>query len=81
MHWLSFCFDSLQSCSQIYKHKILYLNYNNLFFSNDLLNNRLKINGCVEKYYGEMVALIQKCHKSSLVLIFYAMQQALSYHT
>jgi len=49
----TFCVDSLESCSQRYKHKF---NYNDLFFSNDLFNNRMKINGCVEKYYGEMVA-------------------------
>jgi len=30
------------------------------FNYNDLFNNTLKINGCVKKYYDEMVALIQK---------------------
>jgi len=52
------------ACVTVQNHVAKYIsvkfykfNYNNLFFSNDLLNNRLKINRCVEKYYGKMVAL------------------------
>jgi len=44
-----------------------------------MFNNSLKINGCGKKYYGKMVALIQKYYKRSLVLVFSAMQQALSH--
>jgi len=40
----TFCINSLESYSHIYKRKFRKFNYN------DLVNNRLKINGCVEKY-------------------------------
>jgi len=40
MHRLYICFDSLESCSQIYKCKISLIL---LHFFNNLFNNRLKM--------------------------------------
>jgi len=52
----TFCIDSFEPCSQIYKRKFHKFKYNNLFFFFiDLFNNRLKMNGCVEKYYGKVL--------------------------
>jgi len=58
----------------VYNRVAKYIRVNFIKFNyNDLFNNRLKINGCVKKYYSEMVALIQKYYKRLLVLVFSAM--------